>query len=102
MQTIRCRQGKHRFRENNFGVVWCIDCGQLSNTMDAKPLNKKIYSQCPDGYYAVDVLDNNSCEGCHLYNTEEYNDPYFHCAYPYGCKSNKRADNKNVIFKKIR
>ena len=26
-----CNKGKHRLRENNFGVTWCVICGLLSN-----------------------------------------------------------------------
>lgn len=25
-----CKKGKHKFRENDFGVVWCVRCGMLS------------------------------------------------------------------------
>lgn len=25
-----CKCGKHKFRENNLGVVWCVRCGTLS------------------------------------------------------------------------
>lgn len=26
-----CKKGKHRIRENKFGVCWCTICGLLSN-----------------------------------------------------------------------
>ena len=26
----KCSQGKHKFRDNNLGVTWCVVCGQLS------------------------------------------------------------------------
>lgn len=26
-----CNKGKHRIRENNFGVCWCTICGLLSS-----------------------------------------------------------------------
>lgn len=25
-----CNKGKHQFRENNFGIIYCIRCGLLS------------------------------------------------------------------------
>lgn len=45
METKRCKQGKHRFRENSFGVVWCIDCGMFSNTLNAPKLEKSKESK---------------------------------------------------------
>lgn len=36
---INCN--KHKLRENKFGVVWCVKCGFLSNTINADKLNKK-------------------------------------------------------------
>ena len=35
-----CRKGQHKFRENKFGVIWCVRCGQLSNARNAQPLLK--------------------------------------------------------------
>ena len=29
MKKHRCDKGKHKFRENAFGVSWCVLCGQL-------------------------------------------------------------------------
>ena len=26
-----CKKGKHKFRENSFGVIFCTRCGLLSN-----------------------------------------------------------------------
>ena len=26
-----CNIGKHKLRENNFGIVWCVNCGILSS-----------------------------------------------------------------------
>lgn len=26
-----CSKGKHKLRENSFGVTWCVYCGLLSN-----------------------------------------------------------------------
>lgn len=26
----KCSQGKHKFRDNNLGVTWCVVCGQIS------------------------------------------------------------------------
>ena len=31
MLAIRCNKGKHKFRENKFGVTWCTICGLLSS-----------------------------------------------------------------------
>lgn len=28
-----CKKGKHKFRENKFGVTWCVRCGLLSTTI---------------------------------------------------------------------
>lgn len=36
-----CNKRKHKLRENNFGVVWCVNCGMLSNTLNAQKLNKE-------------------------------------------------------------
>lgn len=33
-----CLKGKHKLRENKFGVVWCVNCGLLSNTLNATKL----------------------------------------------------------------
>lgn len=30
LKKVHCDKGKHRFRENKFGVTWCVICGQLS------------------------------------------------------------------------
>lgn len=30
LKQCHCDKGKHRFRENKFGVTWCVICGQLS------------------------------------------------------------------------
>lgn len=29
----RCHSGKHKLRENKFGVVWCVHCGLLSTAV---------------------------------------------------------------------
>lgn len=26
-----CKQGKHKLKENNFGITWCVVCGYLFN-----------------------------------------------------------------------
>lgn len=26
-----CEQGKHKLKDNNFGITWCVTCGYLSN-----------------------------------------------------------------------
>ena len=31
----KCNQGKHKFRDNSFGVTFCVVCGQIS----LKPCN---------------------------------------------------------------
>ncbi len=28
-----CKKGKHKLRENNFGVCWCVKCGLLSTSV---------------------------------------------------------------------
>ena len=28
-----CSKGKHKLRENQFGVVWCVRCGLLSTSI---------------------------------------------------------------------
>jgi hypothetical protein len=28
-----CNKGKHKLRENKFGIVWCTRCGLLSNSV---------------------------------------------------------------------
>ena len=28
-----CAKGKHKLRENDFGVVWCVRCGLLSTSV---------------------------------------------------------------------
>lgn len=28
-----CEKGKHKFRENKFGVTWCVRCGCLSTSI---------------------------------------------------------------------
>lgn len=34
-----CKNGRHKFRENEFGVTWCVVCGLLSTSIGfAKPL----------------------------------------------------------------
>jgi len=30
-----CQKGKHKLRENNFGVVFCVRCGLLSTSVGA-------------------------------------------------------------------
>ena len=39
MKKDACKQGKHKFIENKFGVVWCVKCGLLSNTLNAPKLH---------------------------------------------------------------
>ena len=36
-----CQSGKHKFRDNNFGVTWCVVCGQLS----LKPCGKELKTE---------------------------------------------------------
>lgn len=26
-----CSQGKHKLKDNSFGITWCVTCGYLSN-----------------------------------------------------------------------
>ena len=28
-----CSKGKHKLKENDFGVVWCVKCGLLSTSV---------------------------------------------------------------------
>lgn len=30
LKSIKCDKGRHKFRENPFGITWCVICGQLS------------------------------------------------------------------------
>lgn len=30
LKRCHCDKGQHRFRENTFGITWCVICGQLS------------------------------------------------------------------------
>lgn len=30
LKSIKCDKGKHKFRENSYGIVWCTICGLLS------------------------------------------------------------------------
>jgi hypothetical protein len=34
----QCSKGKHKFRDNNFGVTWCVVCGQHSTSPSNIPL----------------------------------------------------------------
>lgn len=35
-----CQKGKHKLRENEFGIVWCVRCGLLSTSVGtAEKLN---------------------------------------------------------------
>lgn len=38
-----CNKGKHQFRENNFGVIFCIRCGLLSTSTNGAPKLEHIY-----------------------------------------------------------
>lgn len=35
-----CDKGKHKLRENSFGIVWRVRCGMLSNVMNAPKLEE--------------------------------------------------------------
>jgi hypothetical protein len=35
-----CLQGKHKPRDNTFGVTWCIKCGRLFTKSSGKPLKE--------------------------------------------------------------
>lgn len=30
LKKCHCDKGRHKFRENSFGITWCVICGQLS------------------------------------------------------------------------
>lgn len=36
-----CKKGKHKLRENKFGVTWCVRCGLLSTTIGTAQLLKE-------------------------------------------------------------
>jgi hypothetical protein len=50
LKSCNCDKSKHRFRENSFGITWCVICGQLSvnNKGLVLPLreNDKIVIKC--------------------------------------------------------
>ena len=50
LKQFHCDKGKHRFRENPFGITWCVICGQLSVNNQGKvgPLQEddKLIIQC--------------------------------------------------------
>lgn len=35
---IHCINGRHKFRENSLGIVWCTVCGKLSTNNKGKVL----------------------------------------------------------------
>ena len=37
----RCLQGKHKFRDNDFGMTWCVVCGQHSTKSCGVPLQEE-------------------------------------------------------------
>ncbi len=37
----RCQSGKHKLRENKFGVVWCVHCGLLSTSVGSVSMLKE-------------------------------------------------------------
>lgn len=38
-----CNKGKHQFRENSFGVIFCIRCGLLSTSTNNVQKLEHIY-----------------------------------------------------------
>jgi hypothetical protein len=36
-----CLKNKHKFRDNKFGVTWCVVCGRLSTTPSNIPLKEE-------------------------------------------------------------
>lgn len=36
----KCKQGVHKFRDNGFGITWCVVCGQISLKPCGVPLEK--------------------------------------------------------------
>jgi len=50
LKSCHCDKGKHRFRENPFGITWCVICGQLSvnNKGKIEPLqeDEKLIIKC--------------------------------------------------------
>jgi len=41
IRKAQCEKGKHKFRDNNYGVTWCVTCGNLSNKACGVPLTKE-------------------------------------------------------------
>ncbi len=37
----RCSQGKHKFRDNAFGMTWCVVCGQHSTKSSGVELKEE-------------------------------------------------------------
>jgi len=50
MMHFNCDKGKHRYRLNRYGIVWCVICGNLSinNQGKVEPLqeNDKLVIDC--------------------------------------------------------
>jgi hypothetical protein len=50
-----CKKGKHKLRENRFGVTWCVVCGLLSNKPAEELLkeeDKEIYTGYENNIHA--------------------------------------------------
>lgn len=50
LKKYHCDKSKHKFRENPFGITWCVICGQLSinNQGKVEPLTEddKLIIKC--------------------------------------------------------
>lgn len=40
-----CESGKHRRRDNDFGITWCTECGRLFIRQSGKKLDKNFLKQ---------------------------------------------------------
>lgn len=47
-----CQKGKHKLRENTFGIVWCVRCGLLSTSVGtAQKLDNEDKITIKNEYY---------------------------------------------------
>jgi hypothetical protein len=41
LQRAKCDKGKHKLRDNEFRVTWCVTCGLLSNKLSGISLTEQ-------------------------------------------------------------
>lgn len=46
-----CNKGKHKLKDNTFGITWCVICGYLSNKPSGIPLEEEHKSIWGIKYY---------------------------------------------------